>query len=150
MPIYADRVVPLMIPSHSSYPHIPPKETKQEWNIGSRVYTDARCKADALKFILENTTPARYHAGDKVPDRYNVVGETELNNLEIAQRVAEIVGKPLQFKMVPSESARPGYDKRYALDGSKLRKLGWEPPFTFEETIERIVKWTLQHKHWLM
>jgi dTDP-glucose 4,6-dehydratase len=118
--------------------------------LGSRVYTDARCKADALQFILQKLIPSRYKGGAKVPDRYNIVGETELDNLDIARTVAKIMGKDLRYEMIPSESARPGYDRRYALDGTKLRNKGWVPPFTFPETIERIVKWTMKHPHWLV
>jgi dTDP-glucose 4,6-dehydratase len=84
-------------------------------SIGSRVYTDAKCKADALQYIL-----------------------------------AEIMGKELRHKLIPSESARPGYDRRYALDGSKLRDAGWRPPFQFDETIERIVHWTMANPHWMV
>jgi dTDP-D-glucose 4,6-dehydratase len=68
----------------------------------------------------------------------------------LAQLVAKIMGKDLNYEMVESESARPGYDRRYALDGSKLAADGWVAPMTFEESIEKIVNWTLKNPHWVV
>jgi dTDP-glucose 4,6-dehydratase len=119
-------------------------------SIGTRVYLHAKNKADALIFLLCNDPIAKYAAGAKRPDRYNICGEDELSNLELAQMVAEIMGKELKYKLVPSESARPGYDRRYALDGAKLREMGWTPPLTFRQSLETIVDWTLKHQEWLV
>lgn len=130
MPIYAD------------------KKPDGDWTVGSRIYTDVKCKAHALQYILQHLSPALYSDGEPVPDRYNIVGDTELNNLEIAEEIARIMGKKLKYKLIPSESARPGYDRRYALDGTQLRVLGWKPPFTFDETLKRIVEWTVKNPHW--
>ena len=88
--------------------------------------------------------------GDTRPDRYNVCGEDEINNLELAKMVAEVMGKELKYHLVPSESARPGYDRRYALDGTKMYNMGWEPPMTLKESIDKIVSWTLHNPHWIV
>lgn len=141
MPIYADKIEP------GNHNHV--DNNGQHWYIGSRVYLDARCKADALKF-LSNHKASHYSGGAKQPDRYNICGSVELNNLELAQRVAKIMGKELNYKLVPSESARPGYDRRYALDGAKLRNLGWKEPIPLDDTLKRIVEWTLKNPHWLI
>jgi dTDP-glucose 4,6-dehydratase len=145
MPIYADVV------ESEDYDL---EEDGKRWKIGSRVYLHARNKADALVF-LSKRKPALYSQGAKRPDRYNICGVNELNNLELAQKVANIIKKVpgykdvnLRYKLIPSESARPGYDRRYALDGTKLRDMGWKPPMDFDESLERIVKWTLQHSEW--
>jgi dTDP-glucose 4,6-dehydratase len=119
-------------------------------SIGTRVYLHAKNKADALIFILCNDPVALYSNGAKRPDRYNICGEHELSNLELAQMVAEIMGKELNYKLIPSESARPGYDRRYALDGTKLREMGWVPPLSFRKSLESIVTWTLAHQEWLI
>jgi len=121
-----------------------------ENNIGSRVYLHAHNKADALKFILDKVPVTMYNEKNNKPDRYNICGDVELDNLELAKMVADIVGKPLKYKLVSSESARPGYDRRYALDGSKLASLGWKPPIPFKESLEKIVKWTVDNPHWIM
>lgn len=141
MPIYADKVDREEDANH--------EEDGQLWYIGSRVYLDARNKADALMFLMQKEA-AKYNGASSIPDRYNICGDTEVNNLELAQMVAEIMGKKLDYKLVPSESARPGYDRRYALDGTKLSNLGWKQPVSFRETLERVVKWTMDNPHWLI
>lgn len=123
-------------------------------SIGSRVYIHAKNVADALLFLCKRK-PSTYQdclknsaSYDARPDRYNICGDTEINNLEMAQMVAEIMGKELKYKLIPSESARPGYDRRYMLDGSKLRDLGWKMPMNFRQSIEGIVHWTMNNTHW--
>lgn len=121
----------------------------KEGQIGSRYYLHARNHADALLFILCNLKPARYEAGLYHPDRYNVVGDIELDNLEVAQKIAHYVGKPLKYELVDFHGTRPGHDHRYALDGSKLLQKGWTPPIDFEASLGRYVDWTLNHPLWL-
>lgn len=94
--------------------------------IGTRFYLHAENHADVFLF-LENKKVASYECGDEVPDRYNVVGNLEMSNLDLALLVSKIMGKKLRYKLTPSDSARKGYDKRYALDGSKLASMGWKP-----------------------
>ena len=122
-------------------------------DIGSRVYLHAHNKADAIRFVLEDLPVTLYQqdaSGIRRPDKYNICGEDEFNNLELAELVADIMDKPLKYKLIPSQSARPGYDRRYALDGDKLRSLGWKPPLSFKASLEKIVQWTLDNPHWLL
>ena len=116
-------------------------------DIGSRFYLHARNQADALLFALTQDFPA-YGESD-TPERFHVVGEKELNNLEMAQIIAEAVGKPLNYKLEDFHSSRPGHDLRYALDGNKLAKRGWKPPISLADSINRTVEWTLKHPEWL-
>ena len=120
-------------------------------DIGSRFYIHARNAADAVLFIVKNLPPAAYVEDQiEVPDRYNIVGETELNNLELAQMTARLMGKELKYEFEDFHKTRPGHDRRYALSGEKLRKLGWQPPEDFEESWKRSINWTLEHKNeWL-
>lgn len=121
-------------------------------NIGSRFYIHARNAADAILFIL-NTTPSLWSDGGNVdrPDRYNIVGELELNNLELAQMVAKILGKELKYEFLDfhSSKVRSGHDRRYALDGTKLKELGWKPPKYFESSLRTTIEWTLNNPLWL-
>jgi dTDP-glucose 4,6-dehydratase len=116
--------------------------------IGTRFYLHAENHADVFVWLSEKPA-ARYSSGSQRPDRYNVVGDLELNNLELALMVAELMGKKLDYTLVKSDSARPGYDRRYALDGSKLRNMGWNPPVEFKSGLEKIIKWTLDHPWWV-
>jgi len=125
-------------------------------NIGTRAYIHAKNVADAL-FFISKIKPAVYRDTIKnngyyesKPDRYNICGDIELNNLQMAQLVSELMGKSLHYKLVPSQSARPGYDRRYMLDGSKLRNLGWVPFLDFKKSIEQIINWTIKNNHWLI
>jgi len=122
-------------------------------DIGTRVYLHAKNVSDALVFISK-IKPAIYNSSLKScgsrPDRYNICGEVELNNLQMAQLVAEIMGKKLNYRLIPSESARPGYDRRYMLDNSKLTNMGWTPFMDFRKSVELIVNWTLKNNHWLL
>lgn len=123
-----------------------------EGNIGSRFYLHARNAADAVFFILKNLPPKLYNNGENhVPDRYNIVGDIELDNLSLAKIVANILGKELFYELVDFHSARSGHDRRYALDGSKLKNLGWTAPTGFEESLKKSIEWTLkeENKIWL-
>jgi|694.fasta_scaffold12311_5 dTDP-glucose 4,6-dehydratase len=117
--------------------------------IGSRRYLHCENHADVFKFLIDKPI-SEYSKGDNLPDRYNIVGEIELNNLEMAEAVAKIMGKNLIPNFIPSESARPGYDKRYALKPGKLDSMGWKKPVEFFEGLENIVKWTLDHPWWII
>lgn len=118
--------------------------------IGSRFYLHARNMADAVLYIIKNLPPTPYtDMVDLMPDRYNIVGDIELNNLEMAQIIAKLCGKPLEFDFVDFHSTRPGHDRRYALDGTKLRNLGWKAPLDFETSLKKYIDWTLANKLWL-
>jgi dTDP-glucose 4,6-dehydratase len=117
--------------------------------IGSRFYLHARNQADALMFMLKRITPNRYMK-DGVISKYNVVGEKELNNLEVAQLIAQYAGKELKYEFVDFHSSRPGHDLRYALDGTKLKATGWTPPIPLELSLEQTVKWSLEHPGWMI
>ncbi|MCC7405222.1 MAG: GDP-mannose 4,6-dehydratase [Bdellovibrionales bacterium] len=107
---------------------------------GSRFWIHARNVAAAILFLVEHGASS---------EKYNIVGEREVNNLEIAQFVAQTVGKPLNYELVDFHSSRPGHDLRYALDGSRMHAMGWRLPLTFEQSLERVVRWTLANPKWL-
>ncbi len=108
--------------------------------VGSRFWLHAKNTASAVMFLLEKGVPG---------ESYNVIGFDELTNLEIAQKVAKFAGKPLKHKLVDFHKTRPGHDRRYALDGSKLKKLGWKPPMDFEASLKQTVEFALAHPEWI-
>jgi dTDP-glucose 4,6-dehydratase len=118
-------------------------------NIGSRHYLHARNLADAMLFLTQFGQPTRYAGNICRPDRYNVVGPDRVTNLALAQMVAKIIGKPLNYELVDFHGARPGHDAHYGLDGTKLTELGWTLPLTLQESLEKTVNWTLKHPEWL-
>lgn len=119
-------------------------------DIGSRYYLHARNAADAVLFIVNNLPPKLYKEDAvMIPDRYNIVGDIELNNLELAKMVAEIMGKELKYELQDFHKGRPGHDRRYALSGKKLKDLGWRAPHDFRKSLENTINWTLNNKQWL-
>jgi dTDP-glucose 4,6-dehydratase len=121
-----------------------------EGSIGSRFYLHARNAADAVFFILNNLPAKLYNEGQNtLPDRYNIVGDKEMNNLDLAKLVAEMLGKELKYELVDFHKGRPGHDRRYALDGQKLKDLGWQAPMEFEASLKKSIDWTLNHPQWL-
>lgn len=119
-----------------------------EGKPGSRHYIHCRNQANALLWLLKHRPPKLYPEADR-PDRYHVAGQEEIDNLELAKRVAEIVGKPLNYELVDFHSSRPGHDPRYSLDSTKLLSLGWTYPIPFDESLRRTVEWTLERPEWL-
>lgn len=107
---------------------------------GSRFYIHARNVANAVHFLLDKFTQREI---------YNIVGEVEVTNLELAQKIANTLTKPLYYDMVDFHSQRPGHDLRYSLDGSKMRSMGWEVPVTFDKSLKKTINWTLENRKWL-
>jgi len=114
---------------------------KTKTQAGKRHYLHCRNMAAALLFLLEQGQVRR--------DKINIVGEKEYDNLSLAQLIAGFVGKPLKYEMVSWHESRPGHDLRYALDGTKLSAMGFKYPVGFEQSLEKTVRWTLDHPHWL-
>lgn len=115
-------------------------------NIGSRHYLHARNISDAILFLLQRQ-PSIYPNTDK-PDRYNIVGNRRVNNLEMAKLIAGILGLPLSYRFDHSPRSRPGHDLHYGLSGSKLAALGWKPPLDLDTSLERTVKWMEKNPPW--
>ena len=107
---------------------------------GTRFYIHARNIAAAVGFLLEKGT---------VGEKYNITGEKEVDNLELATFIAKVCQKPLIYEMVNHHADRPGHDLRYGLSGAKMAKMGWVPPYGFEASLTKSIKWTLQNRHWL-
>ena len=109
-------------------------------NSGSRFYIHARNIAAAILFLIKN---------GKIGELYHITGEKEVSNLEMAQFIANIIGKELNYEMVNFHNERPGHDLRYCLDGTKLFSLGFKLPINFEESLKNTILWTLENKKWL-
>lgn len=107
---------------------------------GTRFYIHGRNIAAAVLFLIKN---------GKIGEKYNISGEKEVSNLEMAQYIAKFMNKELDYEMVDFHSDRPGHDLRYGLDGSKLFNMGFKLPLNFEESLRKTVEWTLENQKWL-
>jgi dTDP-glucose 4,6-dehydratase len=78
---------------------------------------------------------------------YNIPGDgIERPNRAVTEAILEHLDKP--WSLVRTVPDRPGHDRRYALDGSRLRRLGWQPQVTFEEGIAATVDWYAANRDW--
>jgi len=132
---YIPLVVRKVINGETVTIHSHPDKTK----AGSRFYIHARNVADGYLHLIKN----QIHDGE-----YHITGEQEVDNFELAQMIAEIIGKPLHYEMVDFHSSRPGHDLRYALSPKSMTDVGWTTPLTFKESLERTIKWTLERPEW--
>ena len=107
---------------------------------GTRFYIHARNIASAVLFLIKNGT---------IGEKYNISGEKEVSNLEMAKLIAKCMNKELKYEMVDFHSSRPGHDLRYGLDGNKLFDMGFKLPVNFEKSLKQCVLWTLDNKKWL-
>lgn len=119
-----------------------------EREIGSRMYIDCRNLADAWRWILEGQAFAKYSSGDRQMTKYNIAGLEEITNLELAQRVAGLMKKPLKYELVDFHSTRAGHDLRYALDSSKIRSAGWSAPIPIDVTLSEAIEHVTGNPVW--
>ncbi len=93
----------------------------------------------------------------RVGETYNVGGNAEKQNLEVVETICRLLdqrrpradGQP-RASQIAFVADRPGHDRRYAIDASKLRdELGWEPEYTFERGIAETVDWYLDNQDWV-
>ena len=121
------------------------------------VYGDGKQVRDWL-FVADHCEAIRtVLAKGRVGETYNVGGNAEKQNLEVVQAIcalldarrprADGISRASQITFVAD---RPGHDRRYAIDASKLRdELGWEPKYDFERGIAETIDWYLNHQDWV-
>ncbi len=92
----------------------------------------------AVENVLENGKPGEV---------YNIGASREMKNIEIVKLILKILGKP--ESLIKFVKDRPGHDRRYAIDSSKIQKeLGWKPAFEFEDAILQTVEWYKKNRSW--
>lgn len=116
---------------------------------GSRHYIHAEDVSSAILFLLNYEGKFEPTWGNAKCPKFNIVGAEELNNLELAQIIAESQEKELKYELVDFHSSRPGHDLRYALDGGKMKELGWVPIKSVRERIAEVTQWTLTNERWI-
>ena len=104
-----------------------------------------------------STKSRRVLEGGRLGETYNVGGWNEKPNLEVVQTLCSILdelspradGKPYKDQITYVKD-RPGHDRRYAIDATKIeRELGWKPAETFETGIRKTVQWYLDNQAWV-
>lgn len=121
------------------------------------VYGDGKQVRDWL-FVTDHCEAIRTVVRKgRVGETYNVGGNAEKQNIEVVEAICALLderrpredGKP-RASQIAYVADRPGHDRRYAIDASKLRdELGWEPKYTFERGIAETVDWYLDNQDWV-
>jgi len=137
-----EKFVPLVVKKVLAGEPVTIHSDKTMTKAGQRHYLHCRNAAAAVQFVLEN---------GEIGEKYNIVGDVEIDNLTFAQNIADILGRPLDYRMVDFHSARPGHDLRYSLDGGALRELGFSYPVDFYDSLEQMINWMVDpdNKKWL-
>ena len=92
----------------------------------------------------------------RVGETYNIGGSDERRNLEVLEKLCDLVDCRLDREpgssrqLIEHVTDRPGHDRRYAIDTSKVRReIGWQPRFKFEDALSQLVDWYLEHADWV-
>jgi dTDP-glucose 4,6-dehydratase len=140
---FPEKLIPLMIHNVINNKPLP-------------VYGDGLYTRDWL-FVKDHASAIDlvYHKGKK-GDTYNIGGFNEWRNIDLVKLLCNLMDVKLERAPGTSEGLityvkdRPGHDRRYAIDASKInRELGWEPSVTFEEGLAQTIDWYLQNEDWL-
>lgn len=114
-------------------------------DIGKRTYIDAPEMIDGMLYSLLQDSPVRSDTVDR-PARWHVAGRQEINNLEVAEIIADELALPLKVNI--SAVDRPEHGHRYSLSGDKLAQVGWQASESIEPAIRRIASWTAANSLW--
>ena len=131
---FPEKLIPLIIANALEGKELPVYGEGK--NVRDWLYVEDHCKA--IDLILENGS---------LCEVYNIGGHNEKTNLEVVKTVLKILGK--SEDLIRFVKDRPGHDMRYAIDPTKIKnELGWYPETTFEDGIEKTVKWYLENRQW--
>lgn len=131
---FPEKLIPLMIINALNDKELP--IYGDGLNIRDWLHVEDHCQA--IDLVL--------HKG-RDGEVYNVGGNNERTNIEIVKTILKHLGKPESLMKFVKD--RPGHDRRYAIDATKLRtELGWSPKYNFDTGIEQTIKWYLENQEW--
>jgi dTDP-glucose 4,6-dehydratase len=131
---FPEKVIPLFVTNALDDRELPmyaSTQNKREW-----LHVRDHCRA--IELVLDS---------DRIGETYNVGSGLEASIEDIAELVVKLTGKSESLKTIVPD--RPGHDRRYLLDSSKLRReLGWEPEISWEEGLRETVEWYAANREW--
>jgi dTDP-glucose 4,6-dehydratase len=131
---FPEKLIPLMIANALNNKPLPVYGKGE--NVRDWLYVADHC--NAIDLIIRQ---------GKVGEIYNIGGHNERRNLDVVKTILKELGKP--ESLIHFVTDRPGHDRRYAIDPTKIHKeLGWLPETKFEDGIKQTVQWYLDNKPW--
>ena len=136
---HPEKFIPLIIKRVRDQEKIFVHANEECTKAGSRHYIHASDVADAVLFLLEH---------GKSGEKYNIAGREELDNEQLVNLIADIMGKKAIYELIDFHSSRPGHDLRYALSSEKMQNMGWSPK-DIRERLREVVNWSLENSVWI-
>lgn len=131
---FPEKLIPLMIANALNDKPLPVYGKGE--NVRDWLYVEDHCRA--IDMIIHN---------GRVGEIYNIGGHNERTNLQVVKTVLAELGK--KEDLITYVTDRPGHDRRYAIDPTKIHnELGWEPITLFDEGIKKTIKWYLENRQW--
>jgi dTDP-glucose 4,6-dehydratase len=131
---FPEKLIPLMIINAVNNKSLP--LYGDGLNIRDWLYVEDHCSA--IDLVMHNGV---------IGEIYNIGGNNERTNLQIVKSILAELGKP--ESLITYVSDRPGHDRRYGIDATKImRELGWRPKYDFETGIKKTIDWYLNNQHW--
>lgn len=131
---FPEKLIPLMIYRALNDESLPVYGTGE--NVRDWLYVDDHCAA--IDLIIRK---------GKAGEIYNIGGHNERSNLDVVKTILANLGK--SEDLITFVKDRPGHDRRYAIDPTKInRELGWSPTTSFDEGIKKTIKWYLENRKW--
>lgn len=131
---FPEKLIPLMIANALNDKPLPVYGKGE--NVRDWLYVEDHCRA--IDMIIHN---------GKVGEIYNIGGHNERTNLQVVKTVLAQLGK--SEELITYVTDRPGHDRRYAIDPTKIHnELGWEPLTLFDEGIKKTIQWYLDNREW--
>ena len=131
---FPEKLIPLMIINALNNKKLP-------------VYGDGMNVRDWIYVIDHNKAIDLVFEKGRNGEVYNIGSSNEMPNIKIVKLILQHLGK--SEELIQYVKDRPGHDRRYAIDSTKIeRELGWKPEYSFESAIEKTINWYLQNKTW--
>jgi dTDP-glucose 4,6-dehydratase len=130
---FPEKVIPLFITN--ALDDIPVPLYGDGQNVRDWLHVSDNCRA--LDVVIDVGVPG---------EAYNIGGGNHTKNADLTRRILQLLGKP--ESLIRHVADRPGHDRRYSLDTSKLQGLGWKPRISFEQGLAETVAWYQQNEWW--
>ena len=130
---FPEKVIPLFVTN--AIDGLPVPLYGDGGNVRDWLHVDDHCRA--LRLLIRE---------GRNGEVYNIGGGNEVQNIELTESILSLLGRPRSLIMPVTD--RPGHDRRYSLDTSKLRALGWTPQVPFADGLRTTVDWFRQNEWW--